>query len=407
MDPRIILAGQQADVIGSFDRGQQAGARQSQIREQNALRDLYRTQGAGILAGEQGAMNALAGINAPLAMDFRNSQQTLQINAQNAQLRAAELARSLDADQSKKASEMFGMGASMLTQAQTPEQFQAIISRPGFVESAGILGITPEMLTFENRDMIVASALGAKDALAMGSGGDPLTLVGKINADLAAGRITPEDARLELERAKPRNTVVRSLPGGGFEFIEGPGAGSNAATDGPADPSSAISMVNSIDGILNDPAFNNSTGVMAWTQALPGTAMYGFGQRMEQLQGQAFLRAFESLKGGGQITEIEGQKATQAIGRLSSAQRPEDLRAALMELRSIMSTAAARPQGWVEQQRRIIEGNDILPVETVTAMSPEQIRALGPAGLTRIPLGQLKGLTDEQWDALEALGSGQ
>jgi hypothetical protein len=68
------------------------------------------------------------------------------------------------------------------------------------------------------------------------------------------------------------------------------------------------------------------------------------------LDGQAFLQAFESLKGGGQITEIEGQKATQAIGRLDDYQNPEDYKQALVELRDILATAMGRPPGWADQQ---------------------------------------------------------
>jgi hypothetical protein len=101
-------------------------------------------------------------------------------------------------------------------------------------------------------------------------------------------------------------------------------------------------MVATIDGILNDPALDSSTGWLAWMQAVPGTDQYRFGQRALQLQGQAFLQAFESLRGGGQITVIEGEKATQAIGRLSTAQKPEDYRQALEELKAIINAAKER-----------------------------------------------------------------
>ena len=62
LDPRIILAGQAPDTMGAFAGGLQTGAMQSQIGRQNALADLYRTQGAGIMAGDTGALNALAGV---------------------------------------------------------------------------------------------------------------------------------------------------------------------------------------------------------------------------------------------------------------------------------------------------------------------------------------------------------
>lgn len=112
--------------------------------------------------------------------------------------------------------------------------------------------------------------------------------------------------------------------------------------DLPATIATTDNMVNSIDGILNDPAFDNSTGWLAWMQGVPGTEQYRFGQRALQLQGQAFLQAFDSLKGAGQITEVEGTKATQAIGRLSTAQNPADYRNALNELKGIITAAKQR-----------------------------------------------------------------
>jgi hypothetical protein len=101
-------------------------------------------------------------------------------------------------------------------------------------------------------------------------------------------------------------------------------------------------MVRTIDGILNDPGLEKATGMLSLMQRVPNTDAYRFGTRVRQLQGQAFLQAFESLKGGGQITEIEGQKATDAIGRLDSAQRPEDYRNAMNELREIILLARER-----------------------------------------------------------------
>jgi hypothetical protein len=52
--------------------------------------------------------------------------------------------------------------------------------------------------------------------------------------------------------------------------------------------------------------------------ALPETPEAEVQALIDQVLGQAFLQAFESLKGGGHITEIEGMKATQAITRLGS-----------------------------------------------------------------------------------------
>lgn len=46
--------------------------------------------------------------------------------------------------------------------------------------------------------------------------------------------------------------------------------------------------------------------------------------RLGEIKGGAFLEAFKSLKGGGQITEVEGKKATDAKNRMSRATSEEE-----------------------------------------------------------------------------------
>jgi hypothetical protein len=51
-----------------------------------------------------------------------------------------------------------------------------------------------------------------------------------------------------------------------------------------------------------------------------GTDASNFRVRLDQIKDKTFLQAFESLKGAGQITEREGEKATSALNRMNSAQ---------------------------------------------------------------------------------------
>ncbi len=62
---------------------------------------------------------------------------------------------------------------------------------------------------------------------------------------------------------------------------------------------------------------------------------------INQLQGLNFLEAYQQLKGGGPITDIEGKQATQARTRLEDSLkgRPEDLRVALLEVRELFQQA--------------------------------------------------------------------
>lgn len=64
-----------------------------------------------------------------------------------------------------------------------------------------------------------------------------------------------------------------------------------------------------------------------------GSNAADFEAKLGQVQGKLFLQAFETLKGGGQITEVEGEKATAALANLSASQSEEQFRAALLEFR--------------------------------------------------------------------------
>jgi hypothetical protein len=81
------------------------------------------------------------------------------------------------------------------------------------------------------------------------------------------------------------------------------------------------------------------SGVVGWPSAygaLPlkisrGTPEANFKVLMDQIKGSTFLDAYKGLKGGGQITEIEGEKATQAKARLDTSQTEDEFKAALNE----------------------------------------------------------------------------
>ena len=63
-----------------------------------------------------------------------------------------------------------------------------------------------------------------------------------------------------------------------------------------------------------------------------------------QIKGKTFMEAYKTLKGGGQITEMEGDKATKAIARLNNSQNEEDYIEALRELRGIIQKQYMRSQ---------------------------------------------------------------
>lgn len=112
--------------------------------------------------------------------------------------------------------------------------------------------------------------------------------------------------------------------------------------DAPAAVASAENSIAMIDAVINDPNLDLAIGLGGILPAIPGTPQAGVVARIEQLQGSAFLQAFESLKGGGQITEVEGKKATDAIARLSRAQNKQDFVTALNDLKAVINIGLER-----------------------------------------------------------------
>ena len=106
---------------------------------------------------------------------------------------------------------------------------------------------------------------------------------------------------------------------------------------------------------------------------IPGTDAAGFNARLEQLGGRQFLQAFESLKGGGHITEIEGEKATNAMSRLAQTGQSEaEYRQAAEELKAILKRSIVRAGGQTQQpigqgapgpaRMRYVPGKGLVPV---------------------------------------------
>ena len=102
--------------------------------------------------------------------------------------------------------------------------------------------------------------------------------------------------------------------------------------------------VQQIDQLLEHPGKGMAVGGSSalQVQRLPGTPAYDFMARFKQVRGGAFLEAFETLKGGGQITEREGQAATEAMTRLDNATSEAEFDAAAKELQTIIRQGMAR-----------------------------------------------------------------
>ena len=85
---------------------------------------------------------------------------------------------------------------------------------------------------------------------------------------------------------------------------------------------------------------------------IPGTEAADFTVLLDQIKGKQFLEAFETLKGGGQITEVEGRKATEAMARMNTAQSENEFKAALQEFKGIVQQGVERAKQKAAPQTR-------------------------------------------------------
>lgn len=356
LDARLILAGQTPNLTNALMQGSQAAQQTNAVNDQNKLRQLYQQQGAGIANGDQNALNALAGLNPQASLDVQgsrlnmdNTRQVMDVREQTQARLSRQEARAVEEQAAKMSAQeraaqaaKIEEGVKMGLMVQTPEEWDQMAQANGAPELVG---------QFANREALAAKYMSVAEIMKGKQGADDPAAIQTLRIRAQEAGLTPgtkEYQQFMLNGGgQTKGMRIVSDGKGGFTMEQDGGI----SQEGGVKPSSPEAMISSIDGILSDPALKNATGMLAWTQNIPGTGARRFGARTKQLEGQAFLQAFESLKGGGQITEIEGTKATQAIGRLDTAQSAEDYTQALTELREILVAAQQRPIGWAYNQK--------------------------------------------------------
>lgn len=156
-----------------------------------------------------------------------------------------------------------------------------------------------------------------------------------LDAQAKAGGLTPGTPEYQA-------FMLGSGAGQRAEATETGKARGQAATGLSGITSKAERAIENLQAIRNDPALPGITGMVQGRMPPMTQAGTDLNTRIQQAQGQAFLEAFDSLKGGGAITEIEGLKAEQAMARLNRAQSTEAYQSALDELTSILDAGVSR-----------------------------------------------------------------
>lgn len=156
------------------------------------------------------------------------------------------------------------------------------------------------------RDAYYAPITGKGGKTVMVNTRDPSDIV---DIDVTSARYDPETLR-NAEYAKKFGKDAASL-----RVI--------AINDLPQMEASAEQSIGYIEKLVKHPGMKDVIGLPDNPLGLKGY-MWGsdaadFKARLDQLTGRNFMLVFPTLKGGGQITETEGEKATNAISRMRSA----------------------------------------------------------------------------------------
>lgn len=129
--------------------------------------------------------------------------------------------------------------------------------------------------------------------------------------------------------------------------------------------------INLLDDLLKAPGFKQAVGMsrLVPLHLIPGTEARDFDIRLEQLKGKQFLEAYESLKNGGAITEIEGKKAQSAISRMDASGSEEEFKKAVLDFKQIVQAAQKRAMA-AQQTPTASSANPILPPNLLQSRQP-------------------------------------
>lgn len=164
LDPRIILAGQQPDIVNTLDRSNIAAARANQMQDKRQMNALYQQHGQGLVSGDRGAINALAAADPAQALEFSQVHRGNRMQDGQIAMKMAEYKRGLSAEQAAAEAEQIKRGVFMASGAQTPEEWDSVARQLGQEQLVG---------QFDQKDILLRQYMTAAQILEANEGPQP------------------------------------------------------------------------------------------------------------------------------------------------------------------------------------------------------------------------------------------
>ena len=89
------------------------------------------------------------------------------------------------------------------------------------------------------------------------------------------------------------------------------------------------------------------------SEPFEGTPSANFLVKFKQFQGKAFLDQYQLLRGAGQITEVEGEKAQKALTDMDTAQTEKEFIKSARELQRILKIGWANKKAQIERMKKL------------------------------------------------------
>jgi hypothetical protein len=194
-----------------------------------------------------------------------------------------------------------------------------------------------------NPTYVVNTKTGKTEAYQLGKDGKPVKVELPEGTEIAAGTEKIDAGTHWNIYDKKSGTIIGTMPKDlqGKEAAEARGKAQGEAQAAlPGALADAERTKASIDQLLKHEGLSSIVGPLdqyrpSWSLGEAGNDALA---RYKQLQGQAFLQAYNLLKGGGAITDIEGKKAEAAMARLDRAQSEETFKEALKDFRDAIES---------------------------------------------------------------------
>ncbi len=180
---------------------------------------------------------------------------------------------------------------------------------------------------------------------------------------------------LDPQTRQPIGFIPKDVRGAKIEESLGKAQGAARATL-PTDLQAGQFAVDEINKLIDSKGFNEVFGSV--DQFRPNFTMSADGKdalaRFDQLKGRAFLQAYTTLRGGGQITEVEGKKAEDALARLNRSLSEPEAKQALADFRDAVTVG----------MQKLREKAGVAPESTPAAANPAssepaRVRKFNPA----------------------------